>query len=134
MPRTRPLSYEQERDRPEGEPPSNATRVMVSGEWIQFGIAEKRSVKHLPAPEPPKRLRGAELESWIRWNPPRRELVPSGVLELVATIEAMVLETVREVSTVPGSTPITLRVGSGCRLFVLDEEVFSRGATCQCAY
>jgi hypothetical protein len=59
---TRPLSYEQERDRREGEPPSNATRVMVSGEWIQFGIAEKRSVKHPPAPER-RNTSGAEL--WL---------------------------------------------------------------------
>ena len=81
---TRPLN-DDERRRGENEAPSNDTRVKVSGEWIQFGITEKRSVIHPPAPDPPKRLRGAELESWIRWNPPRRELAPNGVLELSIT-------------------------------------------------
>ena len=43
---------EEEQRRGENEPPSNATRSMVAGEWIQFGMAEKRSVERLPAPEP----------------------------------------------------------------------------------
>jgi hypothetical protein len=78
---TRPLSYE-ERQRSEREAPDNSTRVMVSGEWIEFGLTEKRSVTHPPAPEPPRRLRGRDLESWISANRPRDELVANGRLEL----------------------------------------------------
>ena len=79
---TRPLSYEERSRRDESEAPDNATRVMVSGEWIQFGITEKRSVTHPPVPEQPKGLRGPELQSWIWQNRPRTELVPNGTLEL----------------------------------------------------
>jgi hypothetical protein len=78
---TRPLSY-QERERAGREAPDNATRVMVSGEWIHFSISEKRSVVHRPRPEPPKGLRGPDLELWISRNQPRTELVPNGMLEL----------------------------------------------------
>jgi hypothetical protein len=75
------LSYEQRRQ-VEGEDPSNATRVSVSGEWIEFGLTEKRSVARPASPQPPKDLKGTELESWLRWNGPRSELVPNGTLEL----------------------------------------------------
>jgi hypothetical protein len=79
---TRPLSYE-ERCRPgEGDTPDNTTRVQVYGEWINFGITEKRAVTRPPAPEPPKGLKGSELESWLLRNQPRTELVPNGSLEL----------------------------------------------------
>jgi hypothetical protein len=80
---TRPLSYEERCRRSESEAPGNATRVMVSGEWIQFGVTEKRSTIHPPAPETPRGLRGSELESWIERNQPRTELVPNGVLGLI---------------------------------------------------
>jgi hypothetical protein len=56
---------------------------MVSGEWIQFGISEKRSTVRSSAPEAPRGLRGSELESWIERNQPRTELVPNGVFELI---------------------------------------------------
>jgi hypothetical protein len=32
-----------------------------SGEWIKFGIWEKGSVTQIPAPVPPKNLKGREL-------------------------------------------------------------------------
>ena len=80
---TRPLSYEARSRRGESEAPSNATRVMVSGEWIEFGITEKRSVVRSPAPGTPRGLRESNLESWIGRNQARTELVPNGVLELV---------------------------------------------------
>jgi hypothetical protein len=79
---TRWLGYEEESRLREDEAPSNSTRVLVSGEWIQFGLRENRSVVHPAPPQPPKGLSGAEVESWTRWNEPRRELVPNGVLQL----------------------------------------------------
>jgi hypothetical protein len=80
---TRPLSYEERSRRDESEAPSNATRVMVAGEWIQFGITEKRSAVTPSVPEAPRGLRGSELESWLGRNQPRTEFVPNGVLELI---------------------------------------------------
>ncbi|MBI1796742.1 MAG: hypothetical protein HYR74_06790 [Candidatus Eisenbacteria bacterium] len=79
---TPPLTDDENRRRGEDDPPDNVTRVRVTGEWIQFGITEKRTVGMTPAREPPARLRGQELQSWLYWNQPRKTLVPTGVLEL----------------------------------------------------
>jgi hypothetical protein len=61
-------------------PDSNATRVQVDGEWVTFGMEERKKVVFPDPPEPPKHLRGEKREDWIRWNQPRRTLVPNGVL------------------------------------------------------
>ena len=63
-------------------PDSNVTRVKVDGEWVAFGMEERSKVVIPDPPEPPKHLRGEERERWIRWNEPRRSLVPNGVLVL----------------------------------------------------
>ena len=65
--------------------PSNASRVQLADEWIQFGLTEKRTVVHEPGPEPPRRLKGPELESWLWANRAERRLVPNGSLELSIT-------------------------------------------------
>jgi hypothetical protein len=62
--------------------PSNATCVRVAGEWIQFGLTEKRTLVRQPAPEPPKWLKRRELETWSWSNRPDRKLVPNGIFEL----------------------------------------------------
>jgi len=83
---TRPLSNEERQDAQRqfrDEVYDQATRVLIEGEWIKFGIWEKGSVVQVPAPEPAKHLRGKELESWIYWHPARREVQPKGTLELV---------------------------------------------------
>jgi hypothetical protein len=82
---TRSLSWQEreQRQRSGEELFDNATRVLVNGEWICFGITEKSCVVHTPPPEPPKYLKGVERESWISRNDkPLRELRPNGVLEL----------------------------------------------------
>jgi hypothetical protein len=61
---------------------SNVTRVQVDGEWVTFGMEERSKVVIPDPPEPPKHLRGEERERRIRWNEPRRSLVPNGVLVL----------------------------------------------------
>ena len=66
----------------ERSPDSNVTRVQVDGEWVTFGMEERSKVVMPDPPEPPKHLRGEERERWIRWNEPRRSLVPNGVLVL----------------------------------------------------
>jgi len=66
----------------ERSPDSNVTRVQVDGEWVAFGMEERSKVVIPDPPEPPKHLRGEERERWIRWNEPRRTLVPNGVLVL----------------------------------------------------
>ena len=66
----------------ERSPDSNVTRVQVDGEWVTFGMEERSKVVIPDPPEPPKHLRGEERERWIRWNEPRRSLVPNGVLVL----------------------------------------------------
>jgi hypothetical protein len=76
------LSYEEQHQGGNHQPPSNATRVMVSGEWVHFGLSERRSVEHGTRPDPPKDLQGADFDTWIRRNEPHSELVPKGVLEL----------------------------------------------------
>lgn len=56
---TRPLSYEERQQcqrRYDEEIFDNATRVLIEGEWVKFGITEKGSVVQVPAPEPPKHL------------------------------------------------------------------------------
>ena len=83
---TRSLTYEERQDaqrRFDDEVFDHATRVLIDGEWVKFGIWEKGSVVHVPAPEPPKHLRGRELESWIFWHPARRDVQPNGTLELI---------------------------------------------------
>jgi hypothetical protein len=71
--------------REEGDPPSNATRVRIHDEWIQFGLTEKRLVVRDTAPDPPKWLRGPQLESWLSTNSPQRKLLPNGRLALTIT-------------------------------------------------
>ncbi len=67
---------------PDRSPESNATRVQVDGEWVVFGMEERSKVVIPDPPEPPKHLKGEARERWIRWNEPRRTLVPNGVLVL----------------------------------------------------
>ena len=74
---TRPLIYEERNRREESEAPTNATRVKVSGEWIQLGTTEKRSAVRVPAPEAPRGLKGSGLDSWNRRNRARTDLVPT---------------------------------------------------------
>jgi hypothetical protein len=63
---------------PDSEPPSNATRVLVDGEWIYFGIVERlRQVERVP----PAGLKGKELEDWKRFRG-GKDLVPKGVFQL----------------------------------------------------
>lgn len=62
--------------------PSNATRVKIAEEWIQWGLTEKRTHVREPAPKPPGWLKGSELESWLWTNRPERRLVPNGIFEL----------------------------------------------------
>jgi hypothetical protein len=62
--------------------PSNATRVQVADEWIQWGLTEKRTLVRERAPEPPRWLTGRELESWLWTNRPERKLVSNGIFEL----------------------------------------------------
>ncbi|MGC4120488.1 MAG: hypothetical protein QM765_39095 [Myxococcales bacterium] len=63
---------------PDSEPPSNATRVLVDGEWIYFGILERlRQVERVAPPG----LKGRELEVWTRVRG-GKDLVPKGVLQL----------------------------------------------------
>lgn len=78
---TRPLTWEERSRTDHAELPDNVTRVLVSGEWIEFGITERRTVTR-PVPEPPSTLRGRELEVWLSRNEPRRQLVPNGLLDL----------------------------------------------------
>lgn len=59
-----------------------ATRVLVDGEWIRFGICEHVR-QHHPAPQKaPRKLKGEELKWWTYINRPRVQLIPSGVLVL----------------------------------------------------
>jgi hypothetical protein len=77
-------SDERQREERSGEEVfDGATRVHVDGEWVAFGIAEKHSLVHVPAPDPPAHLRGGERDSWIMFHPARRDLTPNGVLELI---------------------------------------------------
>jgi hypothetical protein len=62
--------------------PSNATRVQVADEWIQYGLTEKRTIVRELAPTPPRWLKGRELESWLWTNRSERKLVPNGIFEL----------------------------------------------------
>jgi hypothetical protein len=62
--------------------PSNATRVQVTDEWIQYGLTEKRTIVRELAPTPPRWLKGRELESWLWTNRSERKLVPNGIFEL----------------------------------------------------
>jgi hypothetical protein len=62
--------------------PSNATRVQVADEWIQYGLTEKRTIVRELAPTPPRWLKGRELESWLLTNLPERRLAPNGIFEL----------------------------------------------------
>ncbi len=62
--------------------PSNATRVHVADEWIQWSLTEKRTQVLEPAPKPPGWLKGRELESWLWTNRPERKLVPNGIFEV----------------------------------------------------
>jgi len=61
--------------------PSNVTRVLVDGEWIQFGIFEKQTAIREIA-EPPKALKGQALESWMLSNRPRVRYEANGQLGL----------------------------------------------------
>jgi hypothetical protein len=61
--------------------PSNVTRALVSGEWIQFGIFEKQTTIRETA-EPPKGMRGQALQSWTLSNRPVVRYEPNGQLDL----------------------------------------------------
>jgi hypothetical protein len=63
-------------------PDSNATRVLVEGEWVVFGLKEKQKVVLADPPEPPRNLRGKERESWIRCHRSTRTYEFNGVLVL----------------------------------------------------
>jgi hypothetical protein len=63
-------------------PPINATRARIADEWVQFALTEKRTLVREPDPEPPKWLKGRELESWLWTNRPQRKLVPNGTFAL----------------------------------------------------
>lgn len=59
-----------------GQPPPNATRVHVDGEWLRFGLAEKRSVVRK---EPAARVT-SQARTWSSYTQPDR--APNGVLAL----------------------------------------------------
>jgi hypothetical protein len=61
--------------------PSNATRVLVAGEWIQFGIFEKQTMIRETS-EPPEDLKGNALESWMLRNRRPVRYQPNGQLHL----------------------------------------------------
>ena len=70
----RPVKYDEN---------AGSTRVLVAGEWIRFQIAEALVQVEPPiTKQPPKNLKGPELEQWRYWNRPRIQLVPSGELVL----------------------------------------------------
>jgi hypothetical protein len=79
---TRPLTYEERCQGGEIKACDKGTWILVSGERIEFGIAEKCSVVRSVAPNPPMALKGAGLESWIWQHQPRTRQVPNGTLEL----------------------------------------------------
>lgn len=66
-------------DEPNRDGRSNVSRVLVSGEWIRFGMVE-RLRQHHPSSnaKPPRGLKGQERELWMHWNRPRMTLIPSG--------------------------------------------------------
>ncbi|MEK7315380.1 MAG: hypothetical protein AAB011_04315 [Candidatus Eisenbacteria bacterium] len=81
---TRPRTREERQQVPRPDVPDNATRVLVSGEWIEFGIFEvSKSVKEVP--EPPKYLKGNALQSWLLSSRPMTQYVPTGALQLRIT-------------------------------------------------
>jgi hypothetical protein len=73
----------QQHQRHDGEP-DNATRVLVSGEWIEFAMMERSSIIR-EAEEPPKYLKGTALDSWLLTNHVITRYVPNGTLELKVT-------------------------------------------------
>lgn len=62
----------------EDQVPSNATRVKVSDEWIQFSLTEKISQKRPPPPPAPKHMSGRAAEIWQHLQRPAAEPVPTG--------------------------------------------------------
>ncbi|HEY4059779.1 MAG TPA: hypothetical protein VGM39_24360 [Kofleriaceae bacterium] len=62
---------------------AGSTRVLVAGEWIRFQLTEALVQFEPPmTKQPPKNLKGRELEQWRYWNRPRIQLVPTGKLIL----------------------------------------------------
>lgn len=62
---------------------AGSTRVLVAGEWVRFQVVEALVQVEPPmTKQPPKNLKGPELEQWGYWNRPRIQLVPSGKLVL----------------------------------------------------
>jgi hypothetical protein len=83
---TRPLSQEEREYQRHtfGNVPDNATRVLVAGEWIEFGISERLNSVRIPA-EPPKWIKGKERESWLQSGYQTTRHMPSGALALKIT-------------------------------------------------
>ena len=82
----RGLTIEVTAPKEEVEPPHHwtrsVTRVLVEGEWIEFGISEQEDVVRAPAPEPPKHLSDWRRDYWIRDHTPAPEHVPNENLAL----------------------------------------------------
>jgi hypothetical protein len=60
----------------------SVTRVLVDGEWIEFGLSEQQDVVRASAPEAPKHLKDWQRDYWIREHTPAPEYVPNGALTL----------------------------------------------------
>lgn len=61
---------------------SHATRVVVDGEEIEWGLAEGSRREMGPPPPPPKDYTGAMRTSWLKYKQPEPIHVPNGVLAL----------------------------------------------------